>query len=133
MAYRILADLVVGVHALFVAFVVLGGLLALRWPWAAAAHLPAAVWGTLIEFRGWVCPLTPLENSLRASAGQAGYEGGFIEHYLLPVLYPAGLTRGVQLVFGSLVIAVNVVVYGLVLWRRIASKPAVLSTRGRTG
>jgi hypothetical protein len=133
MGYRILADLVVGVHALFVAFVVLGGLLALRWPWAAAAHLPAAVWGTLIEFRGWVCPLTPLENSLRASAGQAGYEGGFIEHYLLPVLYPAGLTRGVQLVFGSLVIAVNVVVYGLVLWRRIVSKPAVLSTRGRTG
>jgi hypothetical protein len=133
MAYRILADLVVGVHALFVGFVVFGGLLALRWPWVAAAHLPAAVWGTLIEFRGWVCPLTPLENSLRASAGQAGYEGGFIEHYLLPVLYPVGLTRGVQLVFGSLVIAVNVVVYGLVLWRRIASKPAVLSTRGRTG
>ena len=133
MAYRILADLVVGVHALFVVFVVFGGLLALRWPWAAAAHLPAAVWGTLIEFRGWVCPLTPLENSLRASAGQAGYEGGFIEHYLLPVLYPMGLTRGVQLVFGFLVIAVNVVVYGLVLWRRIRSKPAVLSTRGRTG
>jgi hypothetical protein len=133
MAYRILADLVVGVHALFVVFVVFGGLLALRWPWAAAAHLPAAVWGTLIEFRGWVCPLTPLENSLRASAGEAGYEGGFIEHYLLPVLYPMGLTRGVQLVFGSLVIAVNLVVYGLVLWRRMGSKPAVLSTRGRIG
>jgi hypothetical protein len=133
MAYRILADLVVGVHALFVVFVVFGGLLALRWPWAAAAHLPAAVWGTLIEFRGWVCPLTPLENSLRASAGEAGYEGGFIEHYLLPVLYPMGLTRGVQLVFGSLVIAVNLVVYGLVLWRWIGSKPAVLSTRGRIG
>jgi Protein of Unknown function (DUF2784) len=136
MAYRILADLVVGVHALFVAFVVLGGLLALRWPWVAAVHLPAAVWGTLIEFRGWVCPLTPLEQSLRASAGQAGYEGGFIEHYLLPVLYPIGLTRGVQLVFGSLVIAVNLVVYGLVLWRRIArARPmdATLSRRGRTG
>ena len=136
MAYRILADLVVGVHALFVAFVVLGGLLALRWPWVAAAHLPAAVWGTLIEFRGWVCPLTPLENSLRASAGQAGYEGGFIEHYLLPVLYPIGLTRGVQLVFGSLVIAVNLAVYGWVLWRRIARARGIhrtLSTRGRTG
>jgi nitrate reductase gamma subunit len=136
MAYRILADLVVGVHALFVAFVVLGGLLALRWPWVATVHLPAAVWGTLIEFRGWVCPLTPLEQSLRASAGQAGYEGGFIEHYLLPVLYPIGLTRGVQLVFGSLVIAVNLVVYGLVLWRRITrarATHATLSTRGRTG
>ncbi len=118
MPYRILADLVVGVHALFVVFVVFGGLLALRWPWVAAAHLPAAVWGALIEFRGWVCPLTPLENSLRASAGQAGYQGGFIDHYLLPVLYPTGLTREVQVVFGSLVIAVNLVVYGLVLWRR---------------
>jgi len=124
MAYRILADLVVGVHALFVVFVVAGGLLALRWPWVAAAHLPAAVWGTLIEFRGWICPLTPLEQSLRASAGQAGYEGGFIEHYLLPVLYPAGLTQRVQLVLGSLVIAVNVVVYGLLLWRRRARASA---------
>lgn len=120
MAYRILADLVVGVHALFVVFVVAGGLLALRWAWVAAAHLPAAVWGTLIEFRGWICPLTPLEQSLRASAGQAGYEGGFIEHYLLPVLYPAGLTPGVQLLLGSLVIAVNLVVYGMLLRRRTA-------------
>jgi hypothetical protein len=119
MAYRILADLVVGVHALFVVFVVAGGLLVLRWPWVAAAHLPAAVWGTLIELRGWICPLTPLENSLRASAGQAGYAGGFIEHYLLPVLYPAGLTGGIQLVLGALVIAVNAVVYAMLLrrWR----------------
>jgi Protein of Unknown function (DUF2784) len=120
MAYRILADLVVGVHALFVAFVILGGLLALRWPWAAAAHLPAAVWGALIEFRGWICPLTPLEKSLRAAAGEAGYRGGFIEHYLLPALYPAGLTRGVQLVLGSMVIAVNLAIYGFVVWRRMA-------------
>ena len=120
MAYRVLADLVVGMHALFVAFVVLGGLLALRWPWIAAAHLPAAVWGALIELRGWVCPLTPLEKSLRAAAGDAGYQGGFIEHYLLPVLYPAGLTRDVQLTLGSLVIAVNLVIYGIVLRRRMA-------------
>jgi hypothetical protein len=117
MAYRILADLVLGVHALFVVFVVAGGLLALRWPWVAAVHLPAAGWGTLIEFGGWICPLTPLEKSLRASAGQAGYEGGFIEHYLLPVLYPAGLSQGVQIVLGSLVIAVNLVVYGMLLRR----------------
>jgi hypothetical protein len=119
MPYRILADLVVGVHALFVVFVVAGGLLVLRWPWVAAAHLPAVVWGTLIELRGWICPLTPLENSLRASAGQAGYAGGFIEHYLLPVLYPAGLTGGIQLVLGALVIAVNAVVYAMLLrrWR----------------
>ena len=123
MAYRILADLVLGVHALFVVFVVAGGLLALRWPWVAAVHLPAAVWGTLIELRGWICPLTPLEKSLRASAGQAGYEGGFIEHYLLPVLYPAGLSQGVQIVLGSLVIAVNLLVYGMLL-RRAAREGA---------
>jgi hypothetical protein len=120
MLYRILADMVVGVHALFVAFVVVGGLLALRWPWVVAVHLPAAVWGALIEFQGWVCPLTPLEKSLRAAAGEAGYQGGFIEHYLLPVLYPAGLTRGVQLVLGTLVIVVNLVIYGVLLRRRTA-------------
>ena len=117
MGCRVLADLVVGVHALFVAFVVVGGLLVLRWPWVAALHVPAAVWGALIEFQGWICPLTPLENALRAAAGQAGYRGGFIEHYLLPVLYPAGLTRSVQLVLGALVIVVNVVVYAVVVWR----------------
>jgi hypothetical protein len=118
MAYRIMADLVVGVHVLFVAFVMAGGLLVLRWPWVAALHLPAAVWGALIEFQGWVCPLTPLEKSLRASAGQAGYQGGFIEHYLLPVLYPVGLTSRVQLILGSLVIVVNLIIYWLVLRRR---------------
>jgi hypothetical protein len=119
MVYHLLADLVVGVHALFVAFVVAGGLLALRWPWVAILHLPAAIWGALIELEGWICPLTPLENALRAAAGEAGYQGGFIEHYLLPVLYPAGLTRGMQLVLGSVVIAVNVLVYGFLLarWR----------------
>jgi hypothetical protein len=120
---RILADVVVGVHALFVAFVVAGGLLALRWPWVAAVHLPAAVWGALIELQGWVCPLTPLEKSLRAAAGEAGYQGGFIEHYLLPVLYPAGLTRSVQVVLGSLVVVINLVIYGLVVRRRMARHP----------
>jgi len=118
MAYRILADLVVGLHAAFVVFVVVGGLLALRWPRVAMLHLPAAVWGALIEFRGWICPLTPLEKSLRAAAGQAGYEGGFIEHYLLPVLYPSGLTRGVQLVLGTAVVAINLAVYGYLMLRR---------------
>jgi cytochrome b subunit of formate dehydrogenase len=131
--YEVLADLVVGLHLTFVIFVVLGGLLVLRWWWLAFFHIPAAVWGILIEFAGWVCPLTPLEQSLRARAGEAGYPGGFIEHYLLPVLYPAGLTQGVQLFFGSLVIAVNLVIYGLVLWRRVRSNPALISTRGRSG
>jgi hypothetical protein len=122
MTYQILADLVVGVHVLFVVFVVAGGLLALRWTWVAAAHLPAAVWGTMIEFEGWICPLTPLEQSLRMSAGQAGYQGGFIEHYLLPVLYPQGLTRGTQWMLGALVIGVNLTVYGVALRRRTARR-----------
>ena len=122
MGYRILADVVVGIHALFVAFVMLGGLLALRRPWVAALHLPAAVWGALIELRGWICPLTPLEKSLRATAGEAGYQGGFIEHYLLPVLYPAGLTRNVQLVLGATVIVVNVAIYAGVLRRARAAR-----------
>lgn len=122
MGYRILADLVVGVHALFVAFVVVGGLLALRWPWVAFLHLPAAVWGALIELQGWICPLTPLEKSLRAAAGESGYEGGFIDHYLLPVLYPAGLTRQVQLVLGTAVIVVNIAIYALLLRRRAGAR-----------
>ncbi len=127
MLYRLLADLVVVLHALFVAFVVAGGLLVLRRPRLALLHLPAAVWGALIEFSGWICPLTPLEKSLRAAAGQVGYRGGFIEHYLVPVLYPAGLTRGVQLVLGALVIAVNLGVYATLLWRR---RPSVSTSTG---
>jgi hypothetical protein len=113
-----LADLVVLVHFTFVLFVLFGGLLALRWPRVMYLHLPAAVWGALIELAGGICPLTPLENSLRRSAGLAGYEGGFVEHYILPVLYPAGLTRGVQLTLGMLVIGINVAIYAWVLARR---------------
>jgi hypothetical protein len=101
-----------------VLFVVLGGLLVLRWPWVAFLHLPAAAWGALIEFGGWVCPLTPLEQSLRRSAGDAGYSGGFIEHYILPLLYPSALTRQIQVLLGVLVLAINLAVYGLLLWRR---------------
>ena len=117
MPYSLLADLVVVVHVLFVAFVVLGGLPVLRWPRLAWAHVPAALWGALIEFAGWVCPLTPLENDLRRLGGQAGYEGGFVERYLLAVLYPHGLTRTHQLVLGLLVLAVNALAYAC-LWRR---------------
>jgi len=113
MAYRLLADCVVVVHALFVAFVVLGGFLVWRWRWMAWAHVPAAVWGAVIEYQGWICPLTPLENALRARAGLAGYTGGFVEHYLIPTLYPAGLTRPTQVVLGSVVVLVNIVAYGI--------------------
>src|SRR5918997_6501449 len=112
-----IADLVVLVHFLFVLFVLFGGLLVLRWPKVAYVHLPVAVYGALIELVGWICPLTPLEKRLRESAGQQGYEGGFVEHYILPVLYPSGLSRGVQLVLGALVIGINVVIYGIVISR----------------
>ena len=118
MLFARLADLVVVVHAMFVAFVVLGGFLVLRRPWLAWLHIPAAVWGVLIEFAGWICPLTPLENSLRRRGGEAGYAGGFVEHYLLPVLYPAGLTPRVQYVLGSLVLITNLAIYAVFLARR---------------
>ena len=111
MSYRLLADLIVVLHFGFVLFVIVGGFLAWRWSRIMWFHLPAAVWGALIEFAGWICPLTPLEWHLRDLAGQAGYEGGFIEYYVLPVLYPPGLTSGIQLVLGSLVVVINVVAY----------------------
>ncbi|HYJ79843.1 MAG TPA: DUF2784 domain-containing protein, partial [Longimicrobiaceae bacterium] len=111
-AYRALADAVVVLHFGFVLFVVLGGVLVLRRPWLAWAHLPAAVWGALIEFAGWVCPLTPLENHLRALGREPGYTGGFVEHYITAVLYPSGLTRGMQVAIGLFVLAVNAFVYG---------------------
>jgi hypothetical protein len=120
MAASLAADAVLLLHGVFILFVVAGGLLALRWPLAAAVHLPCAAWGAYIEFSGGICPLTPLEQRLRTLAGEAGYTGGFIEHYLLPLIYPAGLTPTVQVVLGSGVIVVNLIVYGLVLRRRRA-------------
>lgn len=117
MAYRILADGVLVLHLLFVAFVVAGGLLALRWPRAAWLHLPALAWGVAIEFIGWTCPLTPLENALRRWGGEAGYAGGFIDHYLLPLLYPLALTRELQWTLGAGLLAFNAAVY-LWAWRR---------------
>lgn len=117
MLYRLLADLVVVLHFAFVLFVVFGGLFALRWPRAAWIHLPAAIWGAGIEFLQGICPLTPLENHFRRLGGEAGYSGGFVERYVMAVLYPEGLNREVQLLLGGLVILVNVVVYALV-WRR---------------
>jgi uncharacterized protein DUF2784 len=123
--YRLLAGALVAFHLGFVLFVVLGGLLVLRFPRAAWLHLPAAVWGTWVEVTDTVCPLTPLENHFRRLGGEAGYSGGFIEHYLLPVLYPAGLTRGVQYVLAGVVVGVNLFAYGWALRRR--------RSRGRAG
>jgi Protein of Unknown function (DUF2784) len=122
-----LADLIVVIHFLFVLFVIFGGLLVLRWPKVAYVHLPVAIYGALVELVGWICPLTPLEKRLRQSAGLEGYEGGFVEHYILPVLYPSGLSRGVQLVLAALVIGINLIIYGIVMRQRRRSAAVLVS------
>ncbi|MBS7660928.1 DUF2784 domain-containing protein [Pseudomonas lalucatii] len=115
---RFAADAVLVLHLLFILFVLLGGLLVLRWPALAWLHLPAALWGAVVELFRLQCPLTPLENALRRAAGERGYSGGFVEHYLLPIVYPAGLTPAIQLLLGGLVLAVNAAIYGYLLLRR---------------
>jgi hypothetical protein len=122
MLLRLAADAVLLVHFAFIAFVVAGGLLVLRWRWLAALHLPAAAWGVFIELTGRLCPLTDWENALRKAAGESGYAESFIEHYLLPVIYPAGLTRGVQFALAAVVLGVNVAVYGWILIARRAQR-----------
>lgn len=111
------ADAVLLLHFAFIAFVVAGALLLPRWPHLAWLHLPALAWGVLVEWNGWICPLTPLENALRHAAGQAGYAGGFIARYLLPWIYPAGLTPAIQWWLGMLALALNLAWYGL-WWRQ---------------
>jgi hypothetical protein len=118
MWYRALADLLVIAHLMFVLFVVLGGLLVRRFPRIAWLHLPAAAWGAISEFTGWICPLTPWEQSLHRLGGEAGYAGGFIEHYLLPVLYPPGLTSTIQILLGLIVVCGNAAIYGTLLRQR---------------
>jgi hypothetical protein len=116
--YGLLAEVVLLAHAAFVVFVVLGGLLVLRWPRLAWVHLPVVAWGAGIEFAGGICPLTPLENHLRALAHEQGYAGGFVEHYVFGLLYPEGLTREVQIVLGLGVLALNGAVYAWLWYRR---------------
>ncbi len=118
MAHRLLADFVLLLHLAFIAFVVGGAFLAWRWPRIIVGHVPLLAWGVYIEVSGGVCPLTPLENRLRRLAGEHGYEGGFIEHYLVPLIYPPGLTRDTQWLLAALLVAVNVVGYLGLLWRR---------------
>jgi hypothetical protein len=120
--YGLLADIVVFVHLAFIAFVLLGGLLVLYRRWFALVHLPAAAWGFFIEASGKLCPLTPLENQLRKRSGSAEYAGDFIERYLLPIIYPAGLTREVQVVLALVVLLVNVLIYGFVVRRSAARR-----------
>ena len=122
MLYRLLADVVLVAHLGFVLFVVAGGFLILRWPGMAWVQLPSAFWGLVVEWSGWICPLTPLENRLRAQGGAAGYAGGYVEHYLVPVLYPASLTRGVQVLLGATVLVINLIAYALAFARITASQ-----------
>lgn len=123
MAFRFFADAVVAFHLAFILFVIAGGLLVASYPRVAYVHLPAVAWVAWLEFSGAICPLTPLENALRASAGEAGYAGGFIDHYLLPVIYPAGLTPQVQTMLGVAVIGLNAGAYAW-LWRRRRAAPS---------
>ncbi|WP_325436806.1 DUF2784 domain-containing protein [Pseudomonas nitroreducens] len=122
MLYRLAADAVVLLHLGFILFVLLGGLLVLRWPRLAWLHVPAAAWGMAVEFLHLYCPLTPLENHFRALAGDHGYSGGFIEHYLIPLIYPASLTEATQVVLGLIVAAVNLPPYLLLLRRVLRSR-----------
>lgn len=126
MLYGVLADLTLVTHLAFVLFVVFGGVLVLRWPVLVSLHLPAVAWGIYLEVAGAICPLTPLENRFRRLAGESGYQGGFIEHYLMPLLYPPELTREGQLVLAALVILINLALYGALLWhwRHIRRRPA---------
>jgi len=119
--FAVLAGAIVVIHLAFVLFAAAGALLAIRWRWVPWVHVPAAAWATYIELSGGICPLTPLENDLRATAGLDYYSGDFVARYLFPVLYPDGLTREAQAVIGSLVLTVNVVLYAWLVRRRRAA------------
>ena len=121
---RLLADAVVLLHLVFIVFALAGGVLVLFRGYIAWLHLPAVAWAAYAEFTATICPLTPLENSLRKQAGQEGYDGGFVEHYLIPLIYPAALTPRLQMLIGAIVVAVNVAVYAAALWRRSGRRSA---------
>ncbi|MGR5208589.1 MULTISPECIES: DUF2784 domain-containing protein [Vibrio] len=117
MIYRMLADLVVILHLLFIIFALIGGVL-VRWrSYMLFIHIPAALWVTVISFKGWICPLTPLENQLRQAAGDEGYPGGFVEHYIIPIIYPVELRFDVQVLLGLAALGINIVIYALVYYR----------------
>jgi hypothetical protein len=119
MYYQILADLVVIVHLLFIIFALFGGLLLFLRGYLVFIHVPAAIWAALISFKGWICPLTPLENVLRSAAGAEGYTGGFVAHYLIPLIYPVSLTLKIQIIFGIFVVLINIGIYAFVYYKRL--------------
>lgn len=122
MLTRVAADFIIIIHFGFIVFVVLGGFLVLRWPKVMWLHLPAVAWGVVIEFARFICPLTPLENKLRIAAGESGYSSGFIDQYLVPVVYPDGLNRPAQIALGVVVISINLVLYSVVVAKRKRNK-----------
>jgi len=122
MLYRHLADLILVLHFAFVVFAVLGALLVLKWQWLAWIHIPLALWAAVVEFTGWMCPLTPLEHWLRLKGGMPVEKLGFVEQYLVPLLYPTPLTRPMQMVLGAIVLGVNLMIYGWVLKKRLGGK-----------
>lgn len=119
MFYRASADLLVVFHLLFILFVIFGAVLVYRWRWVALLHIPAAIWGVVVEINSWVCVLTPLENRLRELAGQQGYSGGFIEHYIIPLIYPVSLTHDMQLLMGVSVLIINTCFYSFILFHHM--------------
>lgn len=125
MLFRLAADAVLLIHLAFIVFVVLGAALAFRWRWMPVMHLPAAAWGVFIELTGRICPLTYLENDLRRQAGQAGYSESFIEHYLLNLIYPAGLNPEIQFILAGIVLVTNLALYGWLVRRRRGGHHAV--------
>ena len=124
MGYRFLANSLVVFHFCFVLFVLSGGLLVIWRKWCALLHIPAAVWGVIVESTGWMCPLTPLENKWREAGGGLPYEGGFVEHYIMPVLYPVNLTRDFQITLALLILTINVILYTIAFSRKTGEHPA---------
>ena len=120
MNFRLAADSVLLLHLAFIVFALFGAVLAARWRWMPLLHLPAAAWGFFVEFTGRICPLTVLENELRIRAGQSGYAQSFVEHYLLNVIYPPGLTREIQFGLAAVVLVINFAIYGWLILRRLA-------------
>ena len=125
MLFQVLADIIVLIHFAFIILVAFGGLLVFRWRWIFWFHLPAVIWGMLIELAGWICPLTPLENLFRRKGGAAGYESSFVDHYILPLVYPDHLNRRMQIGLGLLVFIINLSIYGTVLIKTSARRSQI--------
>lgn len=118
MSYYIAADFIVFLHFIFIVFVIAGGVLVFKWRWLIWLHIPAAIWGALVVMTGWICPLTPIENRLRQAGGDQAYASSFIEHYLVPVIYPSDLSREMFIALGIGVIVINVIVYTVWFFKR---------------